>query len=295
VTEGDACVPLGGGVIDCGIGLNCVEGACVKRRIVAPYEDCADAQATGAMCPFGTECYWRPLPESVCIDASENTGYCDAALHCKDGYYCPQDWEELGRTCWQQGDIGEQCWMSEPYSCKAGLACNFGKCQPANAPAGTVCDSGEARFDWPFPAPCGAGLFCKPEDDPSTDLYWEGVCTPGYAVGAECEYSYFCASGICKNENLASHCVAPVVDGPCGYAGQCPLDTLCSADGKCRAPLALGAECTGVSQPCPTGSVCTSTAANGTKRCTAIAGPDEECSMAVCSDGQICIDPTNPG
>jgi hypothetical protein len=297
VTEGDACTPVGGDVIDCGNGMTCTNDACAKRRIVAPYEDCDQAEAEGAMCPPGTACYWRRRadPEFACVDPSMNTGYCDTILDCKSSHYCPVDWEELGDECLPRGDLAEPCWTSEPYSCKPGLSCNFEKCQPADGPVGTICDSGSGRSDPPFPAMCAAGLFCKPQDDPATMFLFEGVCTPRYEAGAECENGYYCQGGICKNENLTLRCAAPVIDGPCGIAGQCPPNAACAPNQKCRPQLAVGAVCTPSGDPCTTGSVCYSEVSNGTHHCTDVAQLDEDCSMSVCGDGQICIDPANPG
>jgi hypothetical protein len=223
-------------------------------------------------------------PAEQCIDASQNTAYCDAGLPCKDGWYCPVfDRANVGTSCIERGALNEPCSMDEARACQPGLACNFYKCKPADAPNGSVCDSGEEKFSPEFPRLCAHGSYCAPADNPSTIAEIEGICAPRKATGQDCESSNECA-GYCSN----GKCAPPALNSPCGSEGECPTGTRCWGANQCVTHLTLGALCTTTGSPCPEDSICYSPSGANPKHCTPVALKTEDCSQAVCATGLVC-------
>ncbi|MDF3064800.1 MAG: hypothetical protein K0R38_401 [Polyangiaceae bacterium] len=290
VAEGTAC----NGNSECGNAQYCTQGACKNRALVRPGEDCQEAEAAGRTCPEGSECHsmYHPFDpdgaggasaiDSDCFDPRTNVGFCDSGgPSCKPGYYCPAFWDFEPVPCEQRGALGDDCRPDQALGCLPGLSCNFGKCQPAEAPEGSRCDSrissGPSSLRRQrLPRNCGDGLYCQSTTAP------EGECAPTKALGAACSHWGECSDGYCK-QNVEGEpggtCTALAIDAPCGGNETCPVGASCLS-GVCRLHAGLGEACSS-ERGCPPGSECIRRP-NSADVCLRAAAVGEDCSNAFC-------------
>ncbi|TNF30111.1 MAG: hypothetical protein EP329_14210 [Deltaproteobacteria bacterium] len=187
--------------------------------------DTAECVALGGACGTSAQC----CGDAFCpAEVSYNEGLCTAPL--ADGELCyVNDWCASG-VCNAEGTCGVLACRDDEAECWYDDACCSGACYYEIAS--------------PYvPGTCGApqavGAFCARDSWCASGHCYEGVCASASckAVGAECQGSWDCCTGVCSNEVQGNYgpgtCLARLATGSVCYADTWCASLSCGDDFTC--------------------------------------------------------------
>ncbi len=204
---------------------------------------CKDAVAArGCDVPFGRDLFAETSCVEMVTALSGEDGPCSMGAACTEGHYCDVTQARCPGRCRPFRGNNEACGFED--LCGPGLFCSaMGNRCLAQVALGGPCQPSIGSNA------CQAGSWCDPQPGGATCVAVRGFNT-GCTSGFQCAAGLRCIGSICSDGREGGKCTS---DFDCQH----PLR--CNGTGRCRAAIALDAECAAEDR-CQLGLTCTSSA-----------------------------------